>query len=90
MELKEQMAVLDQIFDAISVLIQRADLQEPDAARLSAFYPMWDKSKAYGNGTLLRWRTNESGKPLLYAASKNITANGGAPDVTPGSYRLIG
>ena len=87
---KTQLAVLEQMYDAVSVLIQRADLQEPDAIRLSAFYPVWDKTKAYGTNTWLRWGVNEAGKPLLWTVTKNVSAGGGAPDVTPGSYRLLG
>ena len=91
MEIKEQLATIGQMFDAICLLIQSApNIQEADAKRFSAFYPVWDKTKAYSNGTWLRWGANADGKPLLWATTKNVTANGGAPDVTPGAYRLIG
>ena len=90
MDRNEQIKIAEQMFDAVCVLVQRADLAEADAARLSGFYPIWDKTKSYGNNTWLRYGANAAGKPLLYTTTRNVAAGGTAPDVTPGSYRLIG
>jgi len=87
---KEKMNILGQIFDALRVLVPAADLQEAQAVKLSAFYPIWSAEERYGNNNWLRWSANEDGKPLLWTTTRNIQPGGGAPDVTPGSYRLLG
>ena len=90
MNQNEMFAVIGQMRDAITLLVQRVTFDDVDAVKISAFYPLWEKPKSYGNGTFLRWGTNEAGKPLLYVTTGNVAANGGAPDVTPGKYKLLG
>ena len=92
MESKEKLAIMGQMFDALCLLIQTGDLQEADAVRFSAFYPLWQPGVTYNNNTWLRYGTNVQGKPLLWSTTRgNVSSREGAePDVTPGSYRLLG
>ena len=85
-----KLIVLRQMYDLLCLLVQNAGLSEQDAVRFSGFYPEWEPGKAYDNKTLLRWGADSRGKPLLWAAANSVKAGAGAPDVTPGSYRLIG
>ena len=80
----------EQLARAVSILVQRTELEEADAATVAIFFPNWSKDKEYSNKEWVRWGEDEAGNPLLYAATKTIKAGGGAPDVTPGSYRLLG
>ena len=88
---KKQIAILGQMFDAVSLLIQGADLQEPDAVRLSAFYKPWAPGESLGNNEWRRYGTNPDGKPLLWSTTKNI--NGQQNTVPPNEssgFKLLG
>jgi len=87
--MEELITLMGQISRAVSILVQRADIAETDAAEISAFYPLW-KPVAYGNNQWVRWGLDSSDKWQLWTTTRNVAAGGTPPDVTPGSWKLIG
>jgi len=89
-KLNEFLAVVGQFFTAIQLLLGRISLSDEDLPKVSGFFPEWSATEGVGNNTRRRWKTNETGKPLLYVSTKNVSAGGAPPDQNPGSWKLLG
>jgi len=80
----------DQYYTAIQLILGRVTLSDPDLPKVSIFFPLYDPKISYGNNTRVRWGINENGKWLLYVSTRAVAPGGGTPDVTPGSWKLLG